>query len=83
MKLAAYYNLEADRLESDAKRHEELADVYRATGGAALGGKNSGAGNVTRTAGHCADIAKSLRDAAKSAKELAAEHEQMAKEAVK
>ncbi|HYL98425.1 MAG TPA: hypothetical protein VEZ90_05675 [Blastocatellia bacterium] len=83
-KLAAYYTLEADKLESDAKHHEELADVYRTTGGGtALGGKNAGAGSVTRTAAHCVDIAKSLHDAAKSTRELAADHEQMAKDASK
>lgn len=83
MKLAAYYNLEADKLESDANHHEELAGVYRTTGGGTGGGKNAGAGTVSRTEGHCADIAKSLRDAAKSTRELASEHEQMAKDASK
>jgi light-regulated signal transduction histidine kinase (bacteriophytochrome) len=84
MKLVAYYNSEANRFESDAKHHEELADVYRTSGGGvAVGGKGAGAGNVTQTAGHCDAIAKSLRDAAKASRELAAEHEQMAKEAAR
>ncbi len=80
-KLAAYYNSEADQFESEARRHAELADVYKTTGGVALGGKNSGTGNSTRTSGHCDAISKSLQDAAKSARELAADHDQMSKDA--
>jgi len=80
-KLAAYYNSEADQFESEARRHSELADVYKTTGGVTLAGKNAGTGDRTRTAGHCDAIAKSLQDAAKSARELAAEHDQMAKDA--
>lgn len=83
MKLVAFYNSKADQFDADAKYHEELADVYRTGSGVALGGKNAGAGSVTRTFAHCDTIAKSLRDAAKASRELAAEHEQMAKEAKK
>ena len=80
-KLAAYYGLEADKFEADAKRHEELAQIYRTSGGdTTIGGKNSGGGSLSRTFGHCDAVAKSLREAAKATRELAAEHEQMAKE---
>jgi hypothetical protein len=82
-KLAAYFGSKAANYEADAKHHEELAEVYRTTGGVTLAGKSSGAGDLTRTSGHCEAIAKSLRDAAKWSRELAAEHERMAEEAAK
>jgi len=82
-KLAAYYNSEANTFEAEAKHHEELAGVYRTTAGVTLAGKNAGAGDVTRTSGHCDAIAHSLRDAANSARELGAEHRQMADASVK
>ena len=31
MRLAAYYKLEADRLDAEAKDHDDLAQVYRLT----------------------------------------------------
>jgi hypothetical protein len=82
MKLAAYYKLEADRLEADAKDHEELAQTYRLYP-STLGGGKTGGNPQTRTVEHCEATAKSLREAAKSLRELAAEHEQMAKGAPK
>ena len=78
MRLAAYFNQEADRMEADAKGHEELAGVYRQSPNTFMP-KGGGAG-VFRTAEHCDSAAKSLREAAKSLRELAAEHEQMAKD---
>jgi hypothetical protein len=83
MRLAAYFNQEADRMEADAKGHEELAGVYRQSPNTTGGGKQSGTGSIFRTAEHCDSAAKSLREAAKSLRELAAEHEQMAKDASK
>jgi hypothetical protein len=83
LKLAAYFNQEADRLEADAKGHEELAEVYRQHPHATGGGKQSGSGSIFQTAEHCDSVAKSLRDAAKNLRGLAAEHEQMAKDVAK
>ncbi len=83
MRLAAYFKQEADRLEADARGHEELADVYRQNPNPTGGGKQSGTGSIFRTAEHCDSAAKSLREAAKSLREMAADHEQMAKDASK
>jgi len=84
LKVAAYFNQEADRMEEEAKEHADFAQVYRRKPyTTAVGGKQSGTGSIFRTAEHCDSAAKSLRDAAKSLRELAAEHEQMAKEASK
>ena len=57
-KLAAYYNSEADQFESEARRHSELANVYKTTGGVTLAGKNAGTGDRTRTAGPCDALAQ-------------------------
>ncbi len=82
MKLAAYYKLEADRLDADVKDHEEMAQNYRLHPQmSSAGGGKSGGAMQSRTAEHCDAIVKSLQDAAKSTRELAAEHEQMAKDA--
>jgi hypothetical protein len=70
LKLAAYFNSESAKFDTEAKHHEELAEVYRTTGGVTLAGKNSGAGDLTRSSGHCDAIAKSLRDAAASSRDL-------------
>jgi hypothetical protein len=78
MRLAAYFNQEADRMEADAKGHEELAGVYRQNPSTFVS-KGGGPG-IFRTAEHCDSAAKSLREAAKSLRDLAAEHEQMAKD---
>ena len=66
-KLTAYYGLEAGKFEADAKRHEELAQIYRTSGGdTTIGGKNSGGASLSRTFGNCDAVAKSLREAAKA-----------------
>jgi hypothetical protein len=83
LKLTAYFNQDADRLEADAKGHEEQAEVYRQHPHATGGGKQSGTGSIFQTAEHCDSVAKSLRGAAKNLRGLAAEHEQMAKEVAK
>lgn len=83
LKLAAYFNQEADRLDADAKGHADLAEVYRQNPNTTGGGKQSGTGSIFRTAEHCDSAAKSLREAAKSLRGLAADHEQMAKDIAK
>lgn len=76
MKLARHFKQEADRLEAEAKEHDELATEYRKNPNAmAMKMPMSG-----RSAEHCEYFAKSAREAAKAARELAATHEQMAKE---
>lgn len=76
MKLARHFRQQADRLEAEAKEHDELAAEYRKNPSAmAMKLPMSG-----RSAEHCEYFAKSAREAAKAARELAASHEQMAKE---
>src|SRR5947209_1908326 len=75
LKLAAYFNREADVLEAEAREHEELANTYRGRGDS-VGSKGSMSG---KTAGHCDYFAKSVREAAKADREIAAEHAVMAK----
>lgn len=82
-KLVAYFESKAANYDVEAKHHEELAEVYRTTGGVSLAGKSAGTGDMTRTSGHCEAIAKSLREAAKSSREIAADHQRMAEEAKK
>lgn len=82
LRLAAYFNQEADKLDADAKDHEDLAKTYRLYPSTAGGGK-AGGNPQSRTAEHCDAAAKSLREAAKSLRELAAAHEQMAKDTSK
>ena len=76
MKLARYFNEEADRLEAEAKDHEELAQEYR-NHPSAMAMKTPMSPN---SAEHCVYFAKAARDAAKAARELANSHEQMAKQ---
>ena len=78
-KLAEYYRAEADKLEVEAKEHEELAAAYRSRTDA-VAQKHTMSG---KTAGHCDYFAKSVREAAKADRQLAAEHELMAKGAQK
>jgi hypothetical protein len=78
MRLVAYFDQEADRMEADAKGHEELAGVYRQSPNTFV--PKGGGPGIFRTAKHCDSAAKSLREAAKSLRELAAEHEHMAKD---
>ena len=83
LELAAYFNQEADRLDADAKRHQDLAEVYRENPGTTGGGKQSGRVSIFRTAEHCDSARNALGEAAKNLRELAAEHEQMAKDVAK
>ena len=79
LRLARYYKAEADKLEVEAKEHDELAAAYRKSmTSQASAMKNPMAPN---TAAHCEFFAKSVREAANAAREMAASHEQMAKDA--
>ncbi len=78
-RLAQYYKAEADRLEVEAKDHDELAAAYRkSTTSQAAAMKTP---NAPNTAAHCEYFAKSVREAANAAREMSAAHEQMAKDA--
>jgi hypothetical protein len=76
-KLAAYFNLEADKLQADAKQHTELAEVYRLNPPTTGGGKSGGNPQV-RSSEHCLAIAKSLTDAATNLRALGREHASLA-----
>jgi len=78
MKLATWYNHQADKLEAEARGHEDLANTYANTP-AVLGSKSSIPNKVG--AEHCRNEAKSLRKTAGEDRALATEHEEMAKEA--
>ena len=75
LKVARYYNAEADRLNAQAEGYEEAAAAYRR--GPFV--KNLMAPS---TPGRYEFLAKRLRDEAKSDLMLAASHEEMAREAV-
>ena len=79
LKLAAYFNSEADRFEAEATEHETLANAHRVSTDA-VAQKHTMSGN---TAGHCVYFGKVARDKAKADRELATEHERMAKGAEK
>jgi hypothetical protein len=77
--LARYYTAESDRLEAEAKDHDELAAAYRtSTTSHVAAMKMLMAPN---TAAHCEYFAKSVREAASAARDMASSHEQMAKDA--
>lgn len=79
LKLAQHYKAEADRLDAEAKDHDELAAAYRKTST----WQASAAKGPMRpdTPAHCEYFAKSVREAANATREMAAQHEQMAKDA--
>jgi hypothetical protein len=79
LKLAAYFNDEADRFTAEAIEHETLANAHRVqTDAVAL--KHTMSGN---TAGHCDYFAKVAREKAKTNRELATEHQRLANRAEK
>ena len=81
MMLARYFDREANRLEAESSRHEELAKEYRNSSiSQAMAMKNP---MGPRTAAHCEFFAESTRQASQTARELAAAHQQMAKDATK
>lgn len=73
IKLADYYKAETERLEAEAKDHDEMAEMYR---------KNPPPMAVKHPEaigeGHCHEMARRYREAAAKAQELAAMHEQLA-----
>jgi hypothetical protein len=79
LKLAAYFNSEADRFEAEALQHEGLANAHRIKTDA-VAEKHTMSGN---TAGHCDYFAKVARQKAKADRDLAAQHELIAKGAEK
>lgn len=80
-KLAQYFTAEADRLETDAKEHDEMVEAYRKNPMTQMRAEKTP--GAVGTIEHCKFLAKSFREAAKSAREMAAEHEQMGKNAGK
>ncbi len=79
MKLAQYFSREADRLEAESRRHQELASEYRHSPiSQAMAVKNP---MGPRTAVHCDFFAKAADQSAQKARGLAADHQQMATEA--
>ena len=75
LRLAAYFNSEADQFEAEAVEHEGLANAHRIKTDA-LAEKHTMSAN---TAGHCDYFAKSARAQAKADRDLAVQHELMAK----
>lgn len=73
-KLADYYKSETERLEAEAKDHDEMAEAYK---------KNPSPMAVKHPEafgeGHCHEMARRFREAAAKAQELAAMHEDMAR----
>lgn len=77
-KLADYYKAEKERLEGEAKDHEDLAKAYDENPGRPSMGSRTPFG---QGASHCHRQAQLYTDQAKEAEALAALHEDMAKAA--
>ncbi len=75
-KLAAHYRAEAERLSSEAKEHDEMADMYRKNPNPLAAKHPYAAGEQ-----HCRDIAERYRESAAKMQALAALHDDMAKKA--
>jgi hypothetical protein len=73
LKLADYYKAETERLEAEAKDHEEMAEMYRKNPSPLAVKHPEAIGE-----GHCHEIARRYREAAAKTRELAAMHEQLA-----
>lgn len=69
-RVAAYWRAEAERYESDAKQHEELAAYYKSSGS-------------LENNDHCEILVLANRNAVAQARALAASHEQLARIAEK
>jgi hypothetical protein len=79
LKLARYFNQQAEQFEAEAKDHDEMIEAYRKNP-TPWASKTPGG---VRTIEHCEFLAKSNREMAKAVRETAAAHEEMAKEAAK
>jgi hypothetical protein len=79
LRLAWYFNHEAEKYEAEARDHDEMIEAYRKNptpwASETLGG--------VRTIEHCEFLAKSNREMAKALREMASTHEEMAKAAGK
>ena len=75
-KLADYYKAETERLEAEAKDHDEMAEAYKQSPSPMAVKHPEALGE-----GHCHEMARRFREAASQAKELAGMHEDMAKAA--
>lgn len=73
-KLADYYKAETERLDTEAKDHDEMAEAYKQSPNPMAAKHPEALGE-----GHCHEMARRFREAATQAKELAAMHEEMAK----
>lgn len=76
LKLARYFNQQAEQYEAEARDHVEMEEAYRKN---PLPKNLGGVGPIA----HCEFLIKSNREMAKAAREMAAAHEEMAKEATK
>lgn len=77
LRLAWYFNHEAEKYEAEARDHDEMIDVYRMNPRAAK--TPGGVGTIE----HCEFLAKLNREMARTLREMAAAHEEMAEEARK
>lgn len=75
-KIADYYKAETERLEAEAKDHDEMAEAYKQSPNPMAVKHPEALGE-----GHCREMARRFREAATQAQELAAMHEDMAKAA--
>ena len=79
LKLAQYFNQQADRYEAEARDHDEMIEAYRKNPTTRGEKTPGGVGTIE----HCEFFAKSNREMAKALHEMAAAHEEMAREAAK
>jgi hypothetical protein len=79
LKLARYFNQEAEQFDAEARDHDEMIEAYRTNPNPRAEKTPGGVGTIA----HCEFLAKSNREMAKALREMAAAHEEMAKEAGK
>ena len=75
-KLAGHYRSETERLEAEAKEHEEMAEMYKRNPHPLTQKHPMAVGE-----GHCRYVAKRLHDAAARTRMMAPMHEDMAHKA--